>query len=140
LRNARRNIFCPGTSAFAPQHMNVVRVNSGGTGGARPSPYNANPFDSVVVDTSTGNVVVNLPTLATGQFVQVAQDSNTSFTTYTITVNPPASGHLDQPPPSNGTFVTSFVFGPGTTWTAPSALGMDLLWYNGGSAGGYLLS
>ena len=117
--------------------MNIVRVNFAGTAGARATPYNANPFDTVVVDASGGNIVINIPVLASGQFVQVAQDSNTALT-HTITVN--AVANLDQPPPSNGTFTASFVMGPGTNWTTPDALGMDLLWYNGGSAGGYLLS
>jgi len=114
------------------ESMNVVHITSA------QSPYAASANQTIVVDASGGAVVINLPSLGLGQFVQVAQDSNTAFTN-TITVNPPAAGHLDQPPPVNGTFVTSFVFGPGTNWVTPSALGMDLTWYNGGSAGGYLL-
>ena len=102
------------------------------------SPYAAAVNQTIVVDASGGAVVINMPTLGLFQYVSVAQDSNTALTN-TITVNPPAAGHLDQPPPSNGTFVTSFVFGPGTNWVTPAALGMDLTWYNGGSAGGYLL-
>ena len=113
------------------ESMNVVHITHA------QSPYAAAANQTVVVDVSGGAVVVNLPSLGLGQFVQVQQDSNTAFTS-TITVNP-VSGSLDQPPPSNGTFVTSFVFGPGTNWVTPSALGMDLTWYNGGSAGGYLL-
>lgn len=112
--------------------MNVVRVTSAN------SPVAAVPLTTYVVDSSGGPVVINFPALALGQWIQVQQDSNTALTN-TITVNPPAAGHLDQPPPVNGTFVTSFVFGPGTNWVTPSALGMDLTWYNGGSAGGYLL-
>ena len=111
--------------------MNVVYVTG-------PATITAVPLTTYVVNASAGAVVINMPALALGQWIQVQQDSNTAFTN-TITVNPPASGHLDQPPPVNGTFVTSFVFGPGTNWVTPSALGMDLTWYNGGSAGGYLL-
>jgi hypothetical protein len=114
------------------ESMNVVHITSA------QSPYAAAANQTIVVDASGGAVVINLPTLGLGQFVQVAQDSNTALTS-TITVKPPAAGHIDQPPPVNGTFVTSFVFGPGTNWVTPSALGMDLTWYNGGSAGGYLL-
>ncbi len=126
------------TGPAGPQAFSVVRVNFAGTGGAHATPYTASPADYVVVDASAGAIVVNLPALTSGQKVTVQQDSATAFT-HTITVNP-NSGDLDQPPPDNGTFVTSFVFGPGTTWTSPDALGMALTWFNGGSSGGLLLA
>ena len=112
--------------------MNVVHITSA------QSPYSAGANQTVVVDASAGAVVITAPTLGVGQYLQVEQDSNTTFAN-TITVNWPGANNGDQPVPSTGTFVASFVFGPGTTWAPPSALGMGLTWYNGGSAGGYLL-
>ena len=111
--------------------MNVVYVTG-------PATVTAVPLTTYVVSTAAGAVTINLPTLALGQWVQVQQDSNTAFTN-TITVNGPGATKLDQPPPLTGTFISPFVFGPGTNWVTPAALGMDLTWYNGGSAGGYLL-
>ena len=113
--------------------MNVVHITSA------QSPYAASANQTIVLDASGGAVVINLPSLGLGQFVQVAQDSNTAFTN-TITVNGPGATKLDQPPPLTGTFIGPFVFGTGAPqFTPPAALGMDLTWYNGGSAGGYLL-
>ena len=102
------------------------------------SPYNANPGDYVMVDSSAGAVIINLPVLGSLQGVDVEQDSATALSN-TITVNGPASVNVDQPPPNNGTFVASFVWGPGTTWASPVGLGMHLRWFNGGSSGGYSL-
>lgn len=118
--------------------LSIVRVNATGASGAQASPYAAKVYDTVIVDASLGPVVVNLPALTLGQWVRVQQDSGTALTS-TITVNP-SSGNLDQPPPDNGTFVASFVYGPATSWTTPSALGMDLTWFDGGSASGLLLA
>ena len=117
--------------------LNIVRVNTGGTGGAQASPYTAKAFDWVICDASAGPIVVNLPALTSGQWVSVAQDGGTAFND-TITINP-ASGDLDQPVPNNGTFVSSLVFGPGTRWTPPDAVDMRVQYYNGGSPGGLLL-
>jgi hypothetical protein len=105
---------------------------------AANSPYSAAPNTFVIVDASAGNVVVNMQALALGQAIGVAHDSNTSLAAHTITVNP-SSGNLDQPPPNNGTFVASFVFGGATpTFSGPSVVGLSVIWYNGGSAGGLL--
>jgi hypothetical protein len=127
-------------SAVAPA---VVRVNSGGTGGAQASPYTASPGDYVSVDTSTGSVVVNLPTLATGQSVRVFHDANTSLASNTVTVHGPGpdTTHLAQPPPNNAaSFISPFVFGGATAvFGGESARGTDLKWINAGSGGGYVL-
>jgi hypothetical protein len=136
------------TGASAQGPLNVVRVNSGGTGGAQPSPYTASAFQTVVVDTSTGSVVINLPVLngpPNSQWVQVQQDQNTSLATNTVTVNGPGAVLLAQPPPNNSgiaspAFISPFVFGGATAvFGGEAARGMDLTWYNGGSGGGYLL-
>lgn len=118
--------------------MNVVRVNATGAGGAQASPYNASPFDLVIVDLSLGNVVVNLPVLSTAQLVQVTHDSKTAIGAATCTINGPAGVQIAQPPPNNGTFAASFVF-PNATAPAADCPGLTNTWFNGGSAGGYLL-
>ena len=128
----------------ASQKYNIVYVNATGTPPAPgvptfASPYTAKPFDKVICDTSAEDIVINLPTLALGEFVGVADDSATGsggLMAHTITVSS-GGQDMDQPPPNNGTFVGSFVFGPGTTYWLAS--GQDYTWYNGGSSGGLLL-
>ncbi len=119
--------------------LTIVRVNSGGTGGASASPYTATAGQTVVVDTSTGNVVVNLAALVLGQQAQVIQDSNTSLASNTLTINGPGGVLLEQPvgpsgavPP--GSFASSLVL------NSEAQRGSDFTWFNGGSAGGYLLA
>jgi hypothetical protein len=129
--------FGPAQASGGPVALNIVRVNSGGTGGAQASPYTANNLDTVIVDTSTGNVVVNIPTLTTGQWVQVIQDPNTSLATNTVTINGvganlqvPVGPSGTQPP---GSFAASVVL------NSENQRGSDFVWFNGGSAGGYQL-
>jgi hypothetical protein len=105
----------------------VVNVN------AAASPYAAVAGQTVVVDASGGNVVVNLPVLTAGQFVQVVHDPNTSLAVHTITINGPGAVQLSQPPPTNGTFGNNYVL------SGAQSSGMSVIWFNGGSAGGYLL-
>jgi hypothetical protein len=120
---------------------NLVRVNSGGTGGAQASPYTAKPGDYVVVDTSTGSVVINLPVLASKQVVQVLHDQSTSLAANTVTINGPGAVKLAQPAPNNAAaFISPFVYGGATAiFTGDTARGMDLTYVNGGSSAGYLL-
>lgn len=122
------------------QETSIVRVNATGAGGAKPSPYTASAFDYVMVDTTHGACQIIIPTLAVGQWVHVEQadDVDSAFGA-DITVTFPAGVQGDQPPPSNGTFVGPFVFGPATTWTAPDALGMGITWQNAGTAGKYTI-
>jgi hypothetical protein len=122
--------------------MTIVRVNSGGTGGAQASPYTASAYQQVVVDSSTGNVSIVLPTLTSGQWVDVQHDSNTSLATNTVAIHGPGPDTtlLAQPPPNNAAaFISPFVFGGATAvFGGEAARGMSFRYYNGGSAGGYL--
>lgn len=131
------------TLLLAPR--NIVRVNATGAGGAQASPYNANPWDFVIVDTSVGNVVVNLPTLSgLGTEVTVKHDDATSLVTNSFTVNGPTSPAvlLAEPSPNNGSFAASVQFPPAGTpsQNRPLYAGTELSWFNGGSSGGYLLT
>ncbi len=121
-------------AAAIPTAGNMVRV--GGASGVA-SPYNANPGDVVIADTSTGSVVVNLPVLALRQAVQVKHDENTSLAANTVTVNGPAGVNLAEPPPNNGSFVAAYEFGAG--FGGQNDRGTDLTWFNAGSGGGYVL-
>ena len=114
----------------------VVRVVNGVN-----SPYNANPGELVIPDTSAGSVVVNLPVLALGQRVVVVHDSNTSLAAATVTINGPMGVALAQPPPNNAAgFISPFVYGGATpVFGGEAARGMSLTYFNGGSGGGYLL-
>ena len=121
-----------------PASFRIVRVNATGAGGAKASPYSAAVYDWVLADTTHGAVIVNLPVMTSGQWVQVAQadDVDSKFAA-TITVNAPAATTLDQLPPLNGTYAASFVMGPATDWTA---LGTGVQWYSGGTAGKLLIA
>ena len=113
-------------------------MNSGGTGGAQASPYSANPGETVVIDSSTGNVVVNLPTLALGQSVETLHDQNTSLATNTVTINAPGAANIGQPPPNNAAgFVSSYVYG-GASHGGEGTRGTSIKYSNVGSAGGYV--
>ena len=125
--------------------ISPVRVNANGSGGALPSPYNANPWDYIVIDTSVGSVVINLPTLTSpGVTVWTKHDDNTSLAANTVTINGPSSPavQIAQPVPNNGTFGASYQYPPAGTPPGNLQLyrGTQLNWFNGGSAGGYLLT
>ena len=123
--------------------LNIVYVNATGTPPTpgittHATPYTAKAFDWVICDPSVVAIQINLPTLTAGQWVSVAHDSATNFA-HAITATP-NSADTDQPAPLNGTFVPALTFGPGTTyWTPPSAVGMRVQFYNGGSPSGLLL-
>jgi hypothetical protein len=123
----------------------VVRVNSGGTGGAQASPYTAKAFQTVVVDTSTGPVVVNVPPLSltagVAQWVTIVQDPNTSLAVNGVTINGPPGVALAEPSPANGTFTNSFAFGgaAGGGFGGETYRGLVLKYLNAGSGGGYVL-
>jgi hypothetical protein len=132
-------VFFRGTNVPVPLDnadqapMNVQLVNHAN------SPFAAQAGQTLRIDASAGNVTINLPVLAVGQFVAWEQDSATSLAGHTITFNGPAAVNVDQPPPSNGTFVAALVIGNGTNWTDPTARGMSGTFVNLGSAGGYSL-
>ena len=131
------SVASPGGAPASPQ---LVRVNAGGTGGAKASPYNAKPFDTVIADLSTGNVQVNAPTLLSGQWFELGQDEGTAWTTQTLTLVAPAGSAIAQPVPNNGTFTAasgSLVF-PIAPATAAQTKGFLQRWANVGSAAGYL--
>jgi glycine cleavage system pyridoxal-binding protein P len=132
IGGGRGTVTVPG--AGQPVGLTVVRVVAeGGGGGVQVSPYNANPFDTVVCDTSLGNIVVNLPALASGQWVSVIHDSNTSLASNHIVVNGPSGVNIAEPPPNNGSFAADVVI------SGSQSSGTSLTWFNGGSAGGLLL-
>ncbi len=120
--------------------LQLVYVNADGSGGATASPYTIKPFDTVIVDTSKGNVVLNGCALTADQWFEVGQDEGTAWTSNTITLNAPGGVALALPPPSNGTFTTaggSIVF-PISPATAAQTKGFLQRWANAGSAAGYL--
>lgn len=121
----------------AREAASPVRVNADGSGGALASPYAAVPGDYVVVDSSTGSVVVNLPALALGEKVRVKHDENTSLASNSVTVNGPAGVNLAEAVPNNGTFAASVSFGAG--YGGQNDRGSDFTWRNAGSGGGYVL-
>ena len=119
-----------------------VRVNFDGFGGALPSPYNANPWDFITIDSSRGSVVIDLPTLSGAQTVWTKHDSNTSLASNTVTINGPGGTNIAQPSPNQGSFASSYQYPPAGT-PAPNLelyRGTQLNWFNGGSAGGLLLT
>ena len=133
LDQARAIVQIPVPVVPGPAVAVVVRVNADGTGGAHASPYNANAGETVVCDTGPGNVVVNLPVLASGQACTVQHDASTSLASHTITTNGPAGVQLEQPAPNNAAFAANYVI------AGAQSAGVSLTWINGGSAGGYLL-
>lgn len=135
-----------GQTAIIVRPPNIVRVNATGVGADAASPYNANPWDYVIVDTSLGSVVINLPNLSSrGLTVWIKHDDNTTLPPgTTVTINGPAAPavNLAQPAPNNGTFSASYQYPPPNTpvQNLPLYRGTQLNWFNGGSAGGYLLT
>jgi hypothetical protein len=129
-----------GGGSSTPAPATVVRVNSGGTGGATASPYTIRPFDTVIVDLSTGNVVLNGSALTLGQWWEVGQDEGTAWTSNTLTLNAPAAIALALPPPSNGAFtaVAGAIVFPISPATAAQSKGFLQRWVNAGSAAEYL--
>lgn len=134
-----------GQTAILITLSNPVRVTADGLGGADfASPYTANPWDQVIVDTSRGNVVINLPTLVgRGTRVTVKHDEATSLGTNGYTVNGPTSPAvlLANPSPNNGTFSAAVQVPPAGTPSQNRALyaGSEMTWENVGSTGGYCL-
>jgi hypothetical protein len=124
------------------QAMTIVRVNSGGTGGASASPYAASPYQQIDVDSSTGNVSIVLPVLTSGQWVDVQHDQATSLAVNTVSIHGPGPDTtlLAQPVPNNqAAFISPFVYGGATAiFGGENARGLSLRIYNGGSANGYL--
>ena len=124
-------------------------VNATGLGvpGALASPYNASAGDRIVVGTNLGSVVINLPILTPGTFVNIAHDPSTSIAVNTITVNAPGGVSISRPQPDNGTFTAPggsvvFPYVPlsGPTPTPSDSVGFSVKWYNGSAANGaYLL-
>lgn len=102
------------------------------------SPYAATAGQFLVIDTSAGSVEVDLPVLASGQQVQVKHDENTTLATNTVTVRGPTGVSIAEPPPNNGTFAATVVFG-GVSNGGAEAQGEDFTWVNAGSGGGYVL-
>lgn len=104
--------------------LTVVRVGVG--------THSAAVGQTVIADTSGGNVIVNLPTLTLGQYVTVEHDAATSLASNTVTIN--GSGtNLQQTPPNNAVFSSSYVI------SGPEAAGTSITWFNGGSSGGLLI-
>lgn len=136
-----------GTNAILLTLSNPVRVTADGGGGADfASPYNAQPWDQVIADTSRGSVVINIPTLVgRGTRTMIKHDDDTSLLNYSVTINGPTSPavQLAQPTPNNGTFGASVTLPP--TSLAPGNTireqykGTEYTWENIGSAGGYCL-
>jgi hypothetical protein len=112
----------------------IIRV------GSAQSPYTPSPQQTVIVDTSTGSVVIDLPVLLPGQYVTVQQDANTSMAVNGYTVNAPAGWTVQQLPPNNGSFSGSVVV-PNRSIdpTGAASLGEVSTWYNGGSGNDTLL-
>lgn len=106
--------------------------------GTMPQPIAMVAGDTYVVDTSRGDVTLQLPQLSKGQGCIVQQDAHTDWSVYSITVEC-ADGvtKIAGQPPNNAIFAATFVMGPGTT-PASNQPGADVTFYNGGSAGGYL--
>lgn len=133
-----------GTNAILVLPIIPVRVNANGSGGAQASPYNAQPFDFVVIDTSQGSVVVNLPNLSVpGETVWTKHDSDTTLPAgTTVTINGASGQNIAQPSPNQGSFAASYQYPPAGTPTQnlPLYIGTQLNWMNGGSAGGLLLT
>jgi hypothetical protein len=113
--------------------MTIVRVNNGGIGGAEASPYTASAFETVVIDTTYGSVIVGMESLDVGEWIRTKHDDNTPLASATITIQGPSGVELAQPVPENGTFDASY------SYTGDEFSGTSLTWFNGGSAGGYLL-
>lgn len=123
-----------------PSVQNLVRVNSGGTGGAQASPYTAKPFDYIEADTSTGNVVINGGALGSGQWYIVKHDAATSLAVNTLTVNG-VGANLEQPlgPPGGNVNPGTFAGANAVVLNAEAMRGSRFSWTNGGSSGGYTL-
>ena len=97
------------------------------------SPVMAWPGQVIVCDTSQGNVIVQITAIHFGEQITISHDPNTSLLTNTVTVLGPTGVLLAQPPPNNGEFL------PSTVISGVSEEGTTLVYYNGGSQGGYLL-
>lgn len=113
--------------------ITVVRVNNGGVGGAETSPYTAAPFETVVLDTTYGDVLVDMESLSVGEWIQIKHDDATPLASATVTIQGPSGIYLAQPVPSNGTFQSGY------SYTGADFAGTNLTWFNAGSASGYLL-
>lgn len=130
-----------GQTAILVAARSYVRVTTDGVGADAASPYNANPWDLVIADTSRGSVVINAPSLnGRGTAFTVKHDENTSLAAATVTVNEAAGQALSANDQTPGAFVASYQFPPANT--PPVELeayrGKEVTWFNGGSAGGVL--
>ena len=104
--------------------LSVVRVGVG--------THSAAVGQTVIADTSGGNVIINLPSLSLGQFVTITHDAATSLASNTVTING-SGANLQQTPPNNAVFSPSYVI------SGPEAAGTSITWFNGGSSGGLLI-
>jgi hypothetical protein len=122
-------------------HVNIVKVNSAGTGGAQASPYTMQPYDYVIADTSTGNVVLNGGSLTSGQWYAFKHSADTSLATNTLTVNG-VGANLEKPlgPPGGNVNPGTFAGANAVVLAAESERGTSCVWVNGGSAAGYDLA
>jgi len=125
-----------------PSTSNVVYVNADGSSGATASPYTAKPYDTVIVDPSKGSVVINMPALAVGQWMELGEDESTTWGAQTITLNAPGGVKIASPPPNNNlagfTAAGGALVFPISPATAAQSAGFLQRWTNTGSATGYL--